>query len=138
MRLLKKRRWKISPLIVLGISLICLVGITAGLVREFFGQRQINRQVSDLEQEISQLESENSELGRLITEWSSGRRLEREARQKLGLKKPGEKVVVVNRRVAGTSSAEIARKRGVFDRAASAEQNRFFSNFLKWWEYFFK
>ncbi len=52
-------------------------------------------QIEDLEKEIQGLEKRNQELKAGFSQLSDEDYLEKEAREKLGLKKPGEEVVVV-------------------------------------------
>lgn len=64
--------------------------------REYVRNRQIQATIVQLEQQARQLEERNVEIARINAELESESFLEREARLRLGLVKPGERVVVVS------------------------------------------
>lgn len=137
MLLLSKFKTKFTKgrLLMLALFLF-LVLIWFGLVREVGNQRKIDKEIAQLEKEISGLEKENGQLESFIADWQSGSRAEREARLKLGLKKPGETVIIIsqdetlketnNNQFETLSTASVVRR-------ANKEQ----SNFNKWIKYFF-
>lgn len=77
------------PLLVIGGALLSLLAIRQ---REASGRLQVIRQ------EISMQEEERKELEALVQYLSSPTFTEREAREKLGLAKPGESVIIVPER----------------------------------------
>lgn len=85
----KSGRW------VVAVGLIVLLGIGVGLTRELVRRTKINAEVARLEQEIGGLEQRNEELGGLIEYFKSDAFLELEARARLNVQKPGEKVIEV-------------------------------------------
>lgn len=69
----------------------------SGLIKETINKHRIDSQISKLEQEIFSLEQNNQELAGNIESWSQSNQLEKQARLKLGLKKPGETAVIISR-----------------------------------------
>ena len=97
-----------------------LVGI--GLGRELLRARTIEKQIAALQAEAKRLEGRNTELLDLSTKLKDPEFVEREARTRFGLKKPGEEVIVV--RASTSSAAEVPPSVAV-------------SNLKAWWLYFF-
>ena len=64
--------------------------------REYVRNRQIQATILQLESQARELEARNVEIARINAELESESFLEREARLRLGLVKPGERVVVVS------------------------------------------
>jgi hypothetical protein len=83
--------------------------------------------MTDLQNQIQTLEKDNSNLKELVTYLNSNAYIEEKARVDLGLKKAGEKVVVVN----DLPTDEISE-------ANKNEEQKNLSNSQKWWKYFFK
>lgn len=103
-----------------------LVG--AGFAREIVRSRQIDREIAALREEAELLRSRNFEIATLTRSLNDEDFLEREARLKLGLRKEGERVVVLrktehNAAIAGTV-------------AVASESGEEWTNAKKWWKYF--
>ncbi|TAK03817.1 septum formation initiator family protein [Patescibacteria group bacterium] len=114
-------------LFAVNLGVLALLGAAFG--REWMRNRDIRDQIADLQGKAAALEARNVRIGELATMLQTESAIEREARLKLGLKKPGESVVVV-RRDEGTASAA--------DRGASEPVDpRGVANSSKWWAYFF-
>ena len=82
------------------VSTVCLILIfffSVNLTKEIVNRHQIDRKIRQYEEQTAKLEKENKEISVLIDAWQNGRQLEKEARLKLGLKKPGENVVLISR-----------------------------------------
>ena len=126
----------ISLLIVIVNLLIILIII--GLAGELVNRHKISGKISDLEQQISQTQSENLEINTLISSWESGSQLEKEARSKLGLKKEGEKIILIDK----SSSSEPAVIPSALDpdilNPAKRIEQKITDNPAKWWQYFFR
>lgn len=116
-----------SKLVLLAIFILAiLLGLSAG--KSFLRKYQINREIKNLEAEINKLENSNRELSDLIQYLNSDFFMEQEARLKLGLQKPGEKVIVIPSQTVD-NLADIQKKE---------YNNQELSNPQKWWKYFFK
>lgn len=90
---------------------------------------QSNQKVTELRIKIAQLESENNRLRYLIVYQQTDSFRELEARQKLGLKKPGELVIALP---AEPAPAEIAQA----NESTIVATDPLF-NLSAWWNYFF-
>ncbi len=87
-------RWISSPaLLWINVAVVLLLGMSFG--REYIRNQQIQRTIAALEIKEVQLSSRNREIASLNRELETGLYLEREARSRLGLVKPGERVVIL-------------------------------------------
>lgn len=119
-----QRLWNARTLAVLGALSVFAVG--SGLISMSLRNRSIDADLARLGDEARTLETRNVEIVELLKRFETSGFLEREARLKLNLQKPGETVVVVERSVAAASST--ARVVPVRER---------YSNVERWWLYFF-
>ncbi len=79
------------------ILILILLFVFSGIfIQKYDENKNIDNDLEDLKREIKGLEKDNKDLGNLIEYFNSNFFVEKEAREKLGLKKEGEKVVVVN------------------------------------------
>jgi len=86
---------------------------------------EIKREIKKLEEKINFLESDNKELESLIQYLQTEEFIEQEARAKLSLKKPGERVVAV------PDNLEVK----LDDQSSQLEDE--IPNWRLWWQYFF-
>ncbi len=119
-----------------GLAILFLIFF--GLTKEIVNRRQIIKQISDDQAEIAVLKAENSVLNDKVNNWNVSGELELNARVKLGLEKPGEQTIIINRSnpaaangLAVKSNQEVINLTG--DNPDDAE-----SNAIKWWKYFFQ
>ena len=118
------------------VFLLLLAFIWLGLVavRAAYKRYQLDREISNLKSEIAKTEQRGQELSQLLQYFGSNDYLEKEAKDKLNLKKEGESVVIVNE---AAISAQIAE-----DNVAADNQSQpsvvWENNFVKWWKFFFK
>ena len=81
---------------VINIALILVAtGISYSAARMVQNALNMRAQSADMAQEIEQLKVKKQELEVLLTELQTKEAVEREAKERLNLKKPGEQVVVV-------------------------------------------
>jgi len=122
---------------VLVVNLLVLFFLFFTFGREFVNNYSIQQEIANLEAEKSSLEAQNLEISALMNSVQTETYIEHEARIKLGLSKPGEKVVVVPD--TGETSTEVDKNSGDFDYAAEVPITNFSSvaKPLKWWYYFF-
>jgi len=112
------------------LTLVFLVLVGLSFFSVWNRNRQVNREISGLRSEISNLEKDNVELGGLIEYFNSSAYIEEKARNDLGLRKEGERVVVVSDSLnlhADTGAA-----------AVSGQTEQPLSNPQKWWRHFFQ
>lgn len=107
------------------IGLIFLLLIIFPLAKTYTQKRLVEKEIADVKQEISDFESTNQELKEMIAYLESDQSLEEQARLNLNLKKPGEKVIVIEASKNSSGSEDI-------NKTTAAE-----NNFVKWWHYFF-
>ena len=118
-----RRFWNVRILMVFGGVGVFTVG--SGLIGLSARNRSIDADIARLQGRAQTLETRNVELVELLKRFETSGFLEREARLKLNLQKPGETVVVVERGNAASSSVEIAPRR------------THIGNAERWWRYFF-
>jgi len=73
-------------------------------------RQELISQINKLEAEIKEKEKQNAELKAGVSQISDQNYLEQEAREKLGLKKPGEEVVSVQKVEAETNTSQEVEK----------------------------
>ena len=108
------------------IGLVFLVVIIFPLAKAYSQRRLVEKEISDVKQQISDYETQNQELKDLIVYLQSDQSLEEQARRNLNLKKPGEQVIVIEDKKVDSNPVQ----------TASSQNN--INNLSKWWNYFFK
>ncbi len=103
--------------------LVLLLVFSVSLIREVMRKIEIQRQIAALEEKIDSLENDNKQLESLIAYLQTDDFIEEEARKKLSLKKPGEKVIAVPELEESSDSSN-----------ASTST---LPNWRLWWYYFF-
>ena len=123
------------------IIIVCLVLIfflSVNLAKEVVNRHQINETIKQYEAEVVKLEKENQETGELIESWETGRPLEKEARLKLGLQKPGENTILILRDENQPAENTIIDPNSeVYGTVVVADSQKNASNFKNWWQFFF-
>lgn len=122
-----------SWLIVL-ISGSILVFFLVAITREIFQGHHVRLQVKRLHEQVAAEDAKQRQLQDVADYLASPTFQEREARLKLGLKKEGERVIVVplvNSTPAGTSGSQPAGNNGQDGPTAGSSVPR------RWWSYFF-
>ena len=119
------RALRLRSLLIVNAVVLALIG--AAFAREYVRSREIKAEIAALEADTRRLEARNLEIGQLATLLQSESSIEREARLKLGFKKPGESVVIVKRDEAIARAAD----------ATVAIDPSTVPNPSKWWRYFF-
>ena len=79
------------------IGLLFILYMFAILTNETGRNYQLRSKSDELEQEIAQMQSQIEELGYKVTYYRTESYQDRLAREKLGLQKPGESVVIVKK-----------------------------------------
>ncbi len=118
--------------------LILLVLITFG--REIIRSRDIDQQILSLKKQSLALQTQNTAISELHDAVQTESFIEREARLKLGLKKPGETFVIVKDGKSNSPDSSVTGK-GSFDSSVSTSSGlgtkKALANSTKWWYYFF-
>ncbi len=114
--------------------LMMLAVIWLGLraVQIGYKKYQLSQEVANLKAEISKTDQRKQELAQLLDYFSSPNYLEKEAKEKLNVKKEGESVLIVSG--AGEENAEPFASASVKTTASFQED----SNLIKWWKFFFR
>lgn len=77
------------------LSIILILFLTFIFLKAYNENKETNQNLELLKNKIKNLEKSNQEFSQLIEYFNSNSFVEKEAREKLGLKKDGEKVVAV-------------------------------------------
>lgn len=121
---IEKQLWD-SPLFII-ILLVIIFFAALGIVKTFVKSQKIKAETAELQDKVVELKKENQDLASQKQYYSSPYFVEKEARLRLNMRKPGEKVVFIQHE----------------DEINYKEQrklnNEFLVNFLDWWDYFFK
>jgi cell division protein FtsB len=123
--LVAKAKWPLF--LIANLAVLLVVGVST--VRESYRGWTVDHEISALEGKAQALEGRKMELGQLAARMQEPSYVEREARSKLGLQKPGEKVVVLE----GVSATHTVWNIDVVAVAQPAETR---SNPERWWQYF--
>jgi len=139
----KKIKKVLSSKIFLVIVIFLLIFLLIGLVKETYRKYQLTSEIDQLKSSINKLEGDNQQLADLMDYFKEDSYLEKEARIKLNLKKPGETVVVLSKNMI--DGVEVIRKGGLDTEEVdkeivnlSEDQVSKTANYWKWWEYFFQ
>lgn len=108
------------------VGVILLLGIGIALTRDITRKARIHNEIETLNTDISQLERRNEELAGLIEYFQSDQFKEREARSKLNVQLPGEKVIEVE--IPDKAAPQVP---------TPLAQVLPSSNVQKWWVYLF-
>lgn len=77
------------------LALALLVMILIPVYKNYQERKAINKEIAEIEKERKELENSNKELRQMLDYLESEESLEAQARLNLGLKRPGEEVVVI-------------------------------------------
>lgn len=88
---MRAARW---PLVVAGSgALFLFVGVST--VRESYREWKVDQEIRQMQAEIERLEGRKLSLAELIARLDSPEAIDKEARTRLGLRKPGERVIIL-------------------------------------------
>ncbi|MFH1405075.1 MAG: septum formation initiator family protein [Patescibacteria group bacterium] len=123
--------------VINGVIIVLLV-IVFG--REFVRNREIQQEISALQEQAQELESRNIQIFELGSLMQTESYIEREARLKLGLKKPGEEVVVIQKdkpQEINPSDPTNLQDHPLIALVDDSNNPEKISNSSKWWIYVF-
>ena len=125
----------LSSRAVLFFLLLAFVWLSLVLVKAFYKKRQLDQEIGSLKAEIDKTDKKGQELSQLLSYFGSESYLEKEAKDKLNLKKEGENVVMVQEPAADQVVAvDSSSDNQAAATAAPVNEN----NLVKWWKFFFK
>ena len=125
----KFARW--SVLLAANGALLFVVGIST--MRETYREWQVDQDINKIQTQIGILEGKKLEFVDLIRHMESNDALDREARTRLGLRKPGERVIILRGADGESTSWQESAFQAPSDQPVSAPQ----SNPERWLQYFF-
>ncbi|PIZ00825.1 hypothetical protein COY62_00980 [bacterium (Candidatus Howlettbacteria) CG_4_10_14_0_8_um_filter_40_9] len=105
---------------VIGVFLLFYMFFVVG--RTSYQSYKIDKKIEGMKKQVQTLENDNKQLTQDIEYFKTDAYREKTARQRLGLKKPDEKVIVI------VPSKEPEKQK---------EEGPEKSNFIKWWDLFF-
>ncbi len=126
-----KNNFSLFSQIIFGIILLLIFLLGLSLLKHRQEQQNINQNIAQLKKQINQLEKNNKRLEYLISYFQSDNYVEKEARTKLEMKKPGEKVIVVlnnNKKSQAVATSSVATATSSAPKVSLPK---------KWWLYFF-
>lgn len=127
-------RWRL--LLVVNLLVVVFLGMSLG--REVVRSRAISGEIAQLQDQANKLATRNIDLSELKTAMQTEVFIEREARLKLGMKKPGETVVVIQDEASPAQQDENQDPNDPLGLVGeNAEGNVAVANPTKWWYYFF-
>ena len=120
----------IRVFIFLGIAVFLMAIVGSSLMKVYKNRMEIEAEISDMEQKIATLKEENAKFENILKDGvASPAYLEKEARRRLNLKKPGEKMVIIV-----SQTTEENQESGIKNQENSEEDNSqtsWFSKFIK-------
>ena len=117
MNIFKSKFFVIGALILIGV-------FGVGFVRSYVRNYNVNKEIKQLESAQAELERERSQLSALLKRIQSTSYAEEQAREEFGLRRPGEKTAVIQRKEAAQKQHNEA-------------QSKHLSNPQLWWNKFF-
>jgi cell division protein FtsB len=124
------KRWSLFVIV----SLVLFFVVSVSSVRETYREWKFDQELKRMQSEIEQLEGRKLELAELLNRLDSPDALDKEARTRLGLKMPGERVIIL-RGFDGTSSTWS--DDGIVLTAVSSSAPETRTNPRLWFDYFF-
>ncbi len=123
-----KLRW---PIVFAASGAIFLVA-GASTVRESYREWKVDQEIQQMQSEIERLEGKKLTLAELIQRLDSPDAVDKEARTRLGLRKPGERVIILR----GMEDAASWQDDSVLAKQAETPKDTR-NNAKRWLEYFF-
>jgi cell division protein FtsB len=114
------------------LCLLVVVFFVYASLRDYYNQDDLRDDIEKLGEQIESLKTEQSDLQDTLAYVQSDDFVEIEARTKLNLRKPGEKIIIVSDSAALTELNETDSP-GIKSLLTPSE-----SNYQRWWQYFFQ
>ena len=123
-----RRVFGLKTFFIINLAILFLVTLSFG--REFVRNYEIDKEIKNLEEKAAMIESQNQEILQLAEHLKTDDYLEEEGRVRLGLKKPGENVVIISEPEELTEPTQVPT-------AVAVQEDKKTSNPRLWLEYFF-
>lgn len=120
--------------IFLLVAVIALVYIGICIAKETYKKNQVQKEIAELQERAQKINKDNVQIKEKIAYLESPEYQSKEAKDKLGLQSPDEKVIVVK---PGVEKEVMLNQ----DESPSLEEMpkvEELPNYKKWWNYFFK
>ena len=131
------RNWRtlvrLPAFLIINMALLLVIGIST--VRESYRGWSVDHEIHALEAQASTLEGQKLQLEAITQQLASPDHIDYEARAKLGQKKPGERVIVLE---GYDASATWSGSAGEVDEPVATTPSTPKSNPERWWDYFFQ
>lgn len=118
--------------LMLAIGFVCITGLSAA--RELYRREQVRTELQTLEERVEKLQDRKLEVSQILQRLQTAEVIDREARLRLNMQKPGERVYVL-RGEAWEEQARTDARLPMLYQDAAAEPKR--SNPERWLRYFF-
>jgi cell division protein FtsB len=118
------------------LAIIVLFFLIFSIYKEFSKKKQVESDIDILRKQAQKIKQENMSLEERIKYLGSQEYQEIQAREKLDLQDPKEDVVVITQ--STPKVVEELKTLPLLNDSKSENSNEKYSNFLKWWNYFFK
>lgn len=115
-----------SSKIFFALVLIFSIYLATNLYKDLQQRKRVKQEIENLKSQINDVDKQNSDLKNLITYFETDEYVESFSREKLGLKKPGEKIIVLPK------EENLEQKSN-----NSEEEPIIYENIKSWWSYFF-
>ena len=126
---------RLKDIITKVITYLLIIYTFVMLGRSIYLNYELKKQAEDIKSEIASVENKNKNLENLILYYKSDSFREVEARKKLDLKKPGEKVVILPVKEKRDFIDEMKTQGSNLVENVKSEKQ---SNYSLWWRYFVK
>jgi len=137
----KKIKKILGSKITLFFLMLGLIWLVVNVVSVYYKKYKINKEIEDLKAQIANADKSDQQISEMIDYLSSQNFLEKQVREKLNMKKPGEEVVIIEPpKQQATSVQEVLPgndKTGKNDNLTQ-EPPKPESNLAKWWKFFFR
>ncbi|PIU07486.1 MAG: hypothetical protein COZ85_03255 [Candidatus Moranbacteria bacterium CG_4_8_14_3_um_filter_34_16] len=128
--------WLIRGIIVLLALTVFLFGYAFS--KELKKKKKIREEILSLQEEAQKVERENMEIKKRISYLGSKDFQEIEAKERLNLQNPGEKMVVISPSPISKDEKEAVYSSEKDKPIIEESPKDYRNNFQKWWDYFFK
>jgi len=115
--------------------LLAVIWIGLVSIKAYYKKYQLDQEIASLKKEIGKLDKQNDELNQLTKYFNNQSFLEKEAKDKLNLKKEGESVVMVPE---AAISQELPVENATKPILGGGQPEEVIeNNLIKWWKYLF-